>query len=69
MLIFYAGAGLVSPRLFSCKQLSLVVNKQDLWPFGRFIIEGQKLNPFLVTKYIKNQSYQNMLLIKVGLLF
>ena len=37
--------------------------------FWSFRIEGQKLGPFLVTKYIKYQSYQNMLLIKVGLLF
>ena len=60
--------------------LSLVMNKQDqrskkttmkkyFLPFGHFRIEGQKFGPFLVTKYIKNQSYQNMLLIKVGLLF
>ena len=32
----------------------------------RFRIEGQQLGSFLVTKYIKNQSYQNVLLIKVG---
>ena len=39
------------------------------WPFGHFRIEGQKLGPFLVIKYIKNQSYQNMSIIKVGLLY
>ena len=70
---------IVWPDLFFCKHLSIVVNKQDqssmkmaieyFWPFHCFRIEGQKFGPFLVTKYIKNQSYQNMLLIKVGLLF
>ena len=39
-------------------------HKKQFWPFRRFIIECQKLGPFLVTKYIKNQSYQNMILIK-----
>ena len=38
------------------------------WPFRHFIIEGKKLAPFLVTRYIKNQIYQNMLLIKFALL-
>ena len=62
-------ARLVWPYLFFCKHLSLVVNKQDqrtmktaikyFWPFGRFRIEGQKLSSFLLTKYIKIQSYQN----------
>ena len=58
-----------------------MLNKQDqrtmktalkmifFWPFRRFRIEGQKFGPFLVTKYIRNQSYQNMVIIKVGLLF
>ena len=56
-----------------------MVNKQDqrtmktgikyFWPFRCFRIEGQKFGPFLQTKYNKNQSYQNMSIIKVGLLF
>ena len=33
------------------------------WPLGHFRIEGKKLDPFLVTKNIKNQNYQNMFLI------
>ena len=59
------------------------MNKQDqgtmqtaikiLLAFGHFKTEGHKLGPFLVTKYvhtyIKNQIYQNILLIKVGLPF
>ena len=32
-------------------------------------LEGQNLGPFLVIKYIKNYSYQNMSIIKVVLLF
>jgi hypothetical protein len=32
-------------------------------------LEGQNLSPFLVIKYIKNYSYQNMSIIKVVLLF
>ena len=36
------------------------------WLFGVFRIEGQKLDLVLVTKYIKNQSHPNMLVIKVG---
>ena len=40
-----------------------------IWPSGRFRIEGQRLDLFLVTKYIKNQSYPNMSIVKVGLLF
>jgi hypothetical protein len=35
----------------------------------RLRLEGQNLGPFLVTKYIKNHSYQNMSIIKVVLLF
>jgi hypothetical protein len=32
-------------------------------------LEGQNFGPFLVIKYIKNYSYQNMSKIKVVLLF
>ena len=35
----------------------------------RFRIEGKKLGSILVTKCIKNQSYQNMTITKVALLF
>ena len=35
-------------------------------PFGHFRNETQKLVPFLVTKYIKNQNDQNMSIIEVG---
>ena len=43
---------------------------KNFWPFGHFRIEGQKLGPFLIIKYIKNQSYQNMsIILKVGLLY
>ena len=35
----------------------------------RFGIKGQNLGPFLVMKYIKNQSYHNMSIIKVLLPF
>ena len=34
-----------------------------------WILEGQKLGPFLVIKFIKDYSYQNMSIIKVALLF
>ena len=37
------------------------------WPFGRFRIKGQKLGLLLATKYIKDQSYPKMSMIKVDL--
>ena len=57
-----------------------MVNKQGQRPmkmaikmflgFGSILrLEGQNLGPFLVIKYIKNHSYQNMSIIKVVLLF
>ena len=39
------------------------------WPFGHFRTEGQKLGLLLVSKCITNQTYLNMLIIKVGLPF
>ena len=36
------------------------------WPFGHCRIRGQKLGLLLATKYIKNQSYPKMSIIKVG---
>ena len=70
---------LVCPIFFFCMQLGLVVYEQGqrtmktaikmIWPLCRFRIEDKKLGPFLTKKYIKNQSYQNMSMIKVGLLF
>jgi hypothetical protein len=32
-------------------------------------LEGQKLSPFLVTKYIKNYSYQNISIISCSPIF
>jgi hypothetical protein len=37
--------------------------------FSGLRLEGQNLSPFLLTKYIKNDSYQSMPIIKVVLLF
>ena len=45
------------------------VHKKIFWPFGPFRIEGKKFGLLLLTKHIKNQSYPNMSLIKVGLPF
>ena len=67
------------PKLFFCKQQSLVVNSKikevrklpwkNFWPFSCFRIEGWQLGPLLLTNYIKNQGYQNMTIVKVALLF
>ena len=39
------------------------------WDLDGLKLEGQNVGPFLVIKYIKNYSYQNMSITKVVVLF